>query len=96
MMHGMFFPTWLEMLFLLSAFFWCTWQQLNIQKAGLRSYARIVSQGFFVVTMFIVVLYNRVDPLLSTVLFLLSVAAFVVACHYYRRVPPRLPPEPRL
>ena len=91
----MFFPTWLEMVFLLVAFVWTTLQQLTMVNSGSHSIVRMLLLALYILIMLIVVLYNREDPRLSSALFLLSVAALGITIHLYRRMPARLPDEPK-
>jgi O-antigen/teichoic acid export membrane protein len=91
----MFLPTWTDMILLLFAFVWLTFQQLRIHTSGFVSVPRMLTQAVIVVLMFIVVFYNSTNSAVSAALSLGSVAALGVAYYFQRKVPPRLPTEPR-
>ena len=95
MRYVMFFPTWLDMILLLVSFVWLMLQQMQIQHTGPISMPRMAIQVTLVVVMALVVFYNGTDARLSTAFFVLSVAAVGGAYYYFRKVPPRLPTEPR-
>ena len=91
----MFFPTWLDMILMLISFMWITLQQRFVQSES-PSNTRLIMAGCYIVFMFMVVLYNNGGaPWLSTIFFLGSVVAISITCYMYRRMPSRLPDEPK-
>jgi cell division protein FtsW (lipid II flippase) len=87
----MFFPTWLVMALLLTAFVWCTFQQYRLQYVH-KSMFRMYVSAALVLTMFVAVLYNGTDRWLSTGLFIASVSALLLDVHLYRQWKTMMPP----
>jgi hypothetical protein len=92
----MLFPTWLDMILLLAAFIWNTWQQLEMVKHGSSSKIRLFADLFYIATMLVAVLYNKGNAEVSAGLFVVSLASLGFTYYLYRQTPPRLPKEPRL
>lgn len=90
----MFFPTWLDMVLMLASFVWITLQQRFVQAES-ASHARLLIAAAFIVFMVILVFYNTGIAWLSTAFFLGSVASLALTYHMHRRMPARLPEEPR-
>ena len=90
----MFFPTWLVMMLMLISFVWTILQQRRISEASSGN-IRMVFLVAYIIIMLAVVLYNAVDPWLSTGFFAVAVVSVGISFHFYRQMPSRLPEEPK-
>jgi phosphatidylglycerophosphate synthase len=91
----MFFPTWLDMIILLVTFCWLTMQQMRMLGSGFRSVPRMAVQAVAIIVMFMVVIYNGKHPGLSSGLSVATLVMLGAAYYFQRKVPPRLPTEPK-
>jgi uncharacterized membrane protein len=91
----MYFPTWIDMILLLAAFVWCILQQFSIQRAGIANRSRMLTLAGLIFIMLMVLFNNKANSPLSPAFFAISVVSLGVAYYHQRKVPPRLPKEPR-
>jgi hypothetical protein len=91
----MFFPTWLTMILMLTAFMWTINQERMLSLESVSS-IRMVFLVIAIPVMFCIILYNTVNAWLSTAFFAIGVISVGIAYQFYRMMPSRLPEEPKL